>query len=115
MGTLLILAGLAGLIVGGISLIRPIQRLRIATRKQAGVVTAASFVIVMIGGALSPTDASNQSAPPTSSFDTSASTSTDAPDTSSSGDQPATFGFDGAAPAGIAMPNAQRQPIKIAR
>jgi micrococcal nuclease len=90
MGTLLILAGLVGLIVGVVSLVRPIQRLRIATRKQAGLVTAASFVIVMIGGALSPADAGNQSAAPTSSFDTSASTSTEAPDTSSSGDQPAT-------------------------
>lgn len=63
MGTLLIVAGLAGLIVGGISLIRPIQRLRIATRKQAGVVTAASFVLLLVGGALTPTDAGDTATP----------------------------------------------------
>ena len=72
MGTLLILAGLVGLIVGVVSLVRPIQRLRIATRKQASLVTAASFVIVMIGGALSPADAGNQSAAPPKSAQTKA-------------------------------------------
>ncbi len=49
MGALLGIVGRVGVVVGVISLIRPIQRLRITTRKQAGIVTAASFVLLLVG------------------------------------------------------------------
>lgn len=54
-GGLLIFIGLAGLILGVVTLIYPIQRLRIPTRKMAGIVLGASFVVMIVGGAVTPT------------------------------------------------------------
>ncbi len=54
MGGLLILVGLAGFLFGLVSLIRPLGRLRVETRKQAGLVVGASFVVILAGGAILP-------------------------------------------------------------
>src|SRR5680860_4752 len=54
MGALIGLIGFVGFIVGAISLIRPIRFLRITNRKQAGIVLGVSFVVLMIGVALTP-------------------------------------------------------------
>lgn len=54
MGSFLFLTAFAGLIVGLITLIRPIRRIRISSRKRAGVVVGMSVAAMMIVGALSP-------------------------------------------------------------
>ena len=56
MGGLLILVGLAGFLFGLVNLVRPLGRLRVETRKQAGLVVAGSLVVMIIGGALLPPD-----------------------------------------------------------
>ena len=56
MGVLIGLLGFVGLIIGIISLIRPLKIRRIKSRKQAGTVIGISFVLVLIGGALTPTE-----------------------------------------------------------
>ena len=56
MGGLLVLVGLAGFFFGLVNLVRPLGRLRVETRKQAGFVVAGSLVVMIIGGALLPPD-----------------------------------------------------------
>ena len=56
MGGLLILVGLAGFLFGLVNLVRPLGRLRVETRGQAGLVVAGSFVVGIVGGALLPPD-----------------------------------------------------------
>lgn len=51
-GDLFIFAGLAGMILGLIGLVRPIQRLRIVTRKAGAAVLVASFILTGIGAAI---------------------------------------------------------------
>ena len=54
MGGLLILVGLAGFIFGLVNLVRPLGRLRVETRGQAGLVVGASVVVMVVGGMLLP-------------------------------------------------------------
>jgi hypothetical protein len=54
--SVLIFAGLVGFIVGIVGLFRSIAWARIGNRKQAGIVIGASFVVMMVGGALVPSD-----------------------------------------------------------
>lgn len=54
LGGLLIFIGLLGLILGIVTLIKPVGRLRIPTRRVAGAVLAASFVVMIFGGILTP-------------------------------------------------------------
>ena len=54
MGGLLILVGLAGFSFGLVNLVRPLGRLRIETRGQAGLVAGASIVVMVMGGMLLP-------------------------------------------------------------
>lgn len=56
MGALIGLLGFVGLIVGLVSLIRPLRFLRINSRKQAGIVIGISFVLLLAGVALTPTE-----------------------------------------------------------
>jgi hypothetical protein len=51
---LLILVGLAGFLFGLVNLVRPLGRLRIETRMQAGLVVGASVVVMIVGGAFLP-------------------------------------------------------------
>jgi len=60
MGGLLILVGLAGFLFGLVNLVRPLGRLRVETRKQAGFVVAVSLVVMIIGGALLPPDSDSE-------------------------------------------------------
>ena len=60
MGGLLILVGLAGFLFGLVNLVHPLGRLRVETRKQAGLVVAVSFVVMIIGGALLPPDSDSE-------------------------------------------------------
>jgi hypothetical protein len=53
-GALLGLAGFVGIVVGGVNLIRPERRLHIPTRRVAGIVAGASFLILIIGLAVTP-------------------------------------------------------------
>ena len=53
-GHLLILAGFLGLILGVVTLIHPIQQMRIPTRKVAGIVAGVSLAVMILGGAISP-------------------------------------------------------------
>ena len=55
MGNVLILIGLAGLLVGALSLLRGHLRwAHIASRKTAGLAMAVAFVLIVVGGALLP-------------------------------------------------------------
>ncbi len=54
MGPLLILLGLGGFLFGLVNVVHPLGRLRIDTRKQAAWLLGASFVAIIIGGALTP-------------------------------------------------------------
>ncbi len=54
MGGLLILIGLAGFVFGLVNLVRPLGRLRVKTRGQAGLVVGASIVVMVVGGMLLP-------------------------------------------------------------
>jgi hypothetical protein len=54
--SVLIFAGLVGFIVGIVGLFRSIGWARISNRKQAGIVIGVSIVVMMIGGALAPSD-----------------------------------------------------------
>ena len=54
MGIFLFWVGLVGLLVGLVTVIRPIRRIRISTRKKAGLVLAASVALILVGGAISP-------------------------------------------------------------
>lgn len=63
MGWVLLLIGLPGLVVGLISLVRPIEKLRIHDRKLAGVVLAASFFVLTAGVVTSPTPWTADGAP----------------------------------------------------
>ncbi len=65
MGALLGLVGIAGFIVGLISLFRPLTALRIQNRKQAGIVLGVSFVVLLVGGALTPLEEDAGTAAPT--------------------------------------------------
>ena len=56
MGALLGLLGLGGLLFGLFSLIRPTGRLGIAARGQAGWLIGGSFVVLIVGGALTPSE-----------------------------------------------------------
>ena len=53
-GMIMFLAGFAGIIIGAVTLIHPIQRIRIPTRKLAGLVIGASFVVFVVGAGISP-------------------------------------------------------------
>lgn len=61
-GVLLVLAALAGLILGVITLIRPIRRLGLGTRKRASLALAASFIAFIIGAAMLPPTQENEMA-----------------------------------------------------
>lgn len=52
----MVLAGLGGLIFGIVNLVRPLGRLHIETRAQAGAAVAGSLVVMLIGGALLPSE-----------------------------------------------------------
>jgi micrococcal nuclease len=54
MGPLLILLGLAALLFGLGNLIRPLGRMRVGTRRQAGLVVVGSLVLMIVGAALIP-------------------------------------------------------------
>ena len=62
MGGFLVLVGLGGFLFGIVNLIRPLGRLRIETRGQAGAVVAGSLVLVLIGGAVLPPNESDPEA-----------------------------------------------------
>ena len=53
MGGFLIFVGLIALLIGVISLIKPLHFLRITTRKMGAVVLVSGFVILMVGASLS--------------------------------------------------------------
>lgn len=54
-------AGLAGLIVGGIALFRPLPKLKLATRGRAGLLIVGSVALLAIVGAMSPSEGPNAS------------------------------------------------------
>lgn len=56
MGGFLIFVGLITLLIGIVSLIKPLQFLRITTRKTGFVVLVAGLVIIMVGALLSPVE-----------------------------------------------------------
>lgn len=56
MGGFLIFVGLIALLTGVISLIKPLHFLRITTRKMGAIVLVSGFMILMVGGALSPVE-----------------------------------------------------------
>lgn len=56
MGVLLLLLGLVGFVLSVVALVRPIARLGLGTRKRAGLALAVSFVVMIIGAALVPSD-----------------------------------------------------------
>ena len=54
MGGVLLLVGLVGFLLGLVNLFRPLGRLGIENRKQAGIAVAGSFVVMILGVAVSP-------------------------------------------------------------
>ena len=76
MGGLLILVGLAGFIFGLVNLVRPLGRLRVETRGQAGLVVAGSLVVMIVGGALLPPNSDSETVSSATTVVLSTSTST---------------------------------------
>jgi hypothetical protein len=58
--SLICLAGLVGLIVGVIAILRPMPKLRLSTRGRAGLLVGASLVVLAVGGSLVSPDAKKQ-------------------------------------------------------
>jgi len=56
MGGFWIFVGLIALLIGAISLIKPLHFLRITTRKMGAVVLVSGFVILIVGASLSPVE-----------------------------------------------------------
>ena len=83
MGGLLILVGLAGFIFGLVNLVRPLGRLRVETRGQAGLVVGASIVVMVVGGILLPPVDDADSIPVASVTTLPSSPSTSVPTTTS--------------------------------
>lgn len=54
MDSLLVLAGLGGLAIALVNLVRPLGRLGLVNRQRAGALLGASFVTVLAGGAIAP-------------------------------------------------------------
>ncbi|MEO6398198.1 MAG: hypothetical protein ABIP13_06990 [Tepidiformaceae bacterium] len=54
-GGLLIFIGLVGLIVGLVTLVKPIERVRVTNRKRAVCVLGASLALMIVGGLITPT------------------------------------------------------------
>ncbi|MGF1617804.1 MAG: thermonuclease family protein [Acidimicrobiia bacterium] len=54
MESLIVLAGLIGLVFAIVNLIRPLGRLGVVNRQRAGALLAVSFVTILIGGAIAP-------------------------------------------------------------
>jgi hypothetical protein len=88
MGGLLILVGLAGFFFGLVNLVRPLGRLRVETRKQAGLVVAGSFVVMLAGGALLPPEGDSE--PVSSATTVAQATSTSSSQVPSTTGQPTT-------------------------
>lgn len=100
MGTVLVVAGIGGLLVGFFALFVPIRPLRITTRKQGAIVLAGSLLIVFGGAVLSPVDAdieAGQQAAATLPTSTEATT-TEADATTTSRPTPSTTTTTAAAP-----------------
>ncbi len=76
MGGLLILVGLVGFLFGLVNLVRPLDRLRVETRGQAGLVVAGSLVVMIVGGALLPPNSDSETVSSATTVVLSTSTST---------------------------------------
>ncbi len=79
MESLLVLVALGGFVVGLISLVRPIQKLRIRDRRHAAIVLAASFFVMTVGVVISPAPTTDAS--PTTTAETPEATTTQVPTT----------------------------------
>ena len=80
MGPLLILVAFGGFIIGLVSLVRPIQKLRIRDRRHAAIVLAASFFVMTVGVVVSP-EPTTDASPTTTALDPTEATTTLAPTT----------------------------------